>query len=107
MGSCNHWYQYDILQEALKPYGPFDMVMTDGPTAYNKQIALSRYFALPFLKESLLKEYVIFLDNANRKGEKHILQLWKDEYGKHFKIYAETPGVYYQGSHFESNPVNW
>ena len=79
--------------------------MIDGPTAYNEQIAQSRYFAVPFLDKFLVNDHVILLDDANRKGEQHIMRLWQKEQGKSFMVYAETLGVFYQGAHFESNPM--
>ena len=104
-GSENHWYQMDVLKTKLDPNKTFDLVLIDGPTAFYEQIALSRYFALPFIKETLRENHVIFLDDANRNGEHQIMQLWKQEFGKQFKTYAETLGICYVGEYYESNPL--
>ncbi|MCX6322761.1 MAG: hypothetical protein NTZ41_00995, partial [Sphingobacteriales bacterium] len=79
--------------------------LIDGPSAYKSEIAHSRYYALPFVKDLLDDNYVIFLDDANRTGEKEVMQMWSNEFGKKFHIYAETLGVFYQGNHFECNPI--
>ena len=104
-GFENHWYQMDILKRKLGPSKTFDLVLIDGPTACHKQIALSRYFALPFLKDALREKHIIFLDDANRIGEQQIMELWKQELGTHFKIFAETLGICYVGENYESNPL--
>ncbi len=63
------------------------MVLIDGPRAYKREIAHSRYFALPFLKDILEEKHVIFLDDANRNGEKDILQMWNNEFGIEFRLW--------------------
>jgi len=106
-GIENHWYDDERLKEILKNSDPFDLVMIDGPTAFNKKLALSRYYAMPFLFENLAKEHVIFLDDVNRDGEKKAMTLWDKDYGKKFTVYAGTLGVCYVGNHYESNPVKF
>lgn len=101
-----HWYNKNILTEKLGAT-TFDMVLIDGPTACNVDIAQSRYFALPFLKDRLNEQYVIFLDDADRKGEKEVLKAWQRETGLEFRIYANTLAVAYKGSHFVSNPMRF
>lgn len=107
LGVLNHWYQEDILRQSLKGYGKFDMVIIDGPTAYNDQLELSRFHAIPFLQGMFNDNHVIFLDDANRKGEKKVMELWKKEFGKVFKIYGDTLGVFRKNEYFESNPMKF
>ena len=106
-GIENHWYEDKKLKEILKNSAPFDLVMIDGPTAFNEKLALSRYYAMPFLFESLANEHVIFLDDVNRNGEKMAMTHWGKDYGKKFSVYAGTLGVCYVGNHYESNPIKF
>jgi len=106
-GIENHWYEDGNLKEILKKTAPFDLVMIDGPTAFNDKLALSRYYVMPFLFEKLAKDHVIFLDDVNRKGEKKVMSIWSKDYGKEFITYAGTLGVCYVGNHYESNPVKY
>lgn len=107
LGNSSHWYNQESLTTSLKGQETFDMVVIDGPTAFSKQIAHSRYFAIPFLNGLLHESHAIFLDDANRFGERAVMKMWKEEFGKGFDIYAETLGVFYQGHHFESNPMKF
>jgi predicted O-methyltransferase YrrM len=106
-GIENHWYEDEKLKLKLKNNAAFDLVMIDGPTAFNEKLALSRYYAMPFLFENLAKEHVIFLDDVSRNGEKKAMTLWGKDYGKKFNVYAGTLGVCYVGHHYESNPVKF
>lgn len=107
VGKVNHWYVSGILSDAIKDYRQFDLVMIDGPTAFNEQIAHSRYFALPFLQSHLTGDHAVLLDDANRDGEKNIIRMWEQEFGMKFRTYAETLAVHYKGGHFESNPMKF
>lgn len=100
----NHWYNEAEVGRQLSDEMNFDMVIVDGPTAHDESIALSRYFAMPFLKNKLKNSNVIFLDDCVRKGETRILKLWAEEFGREFKIYDSTIGVSYNGEAFISNP---
>jgi predicted O-methyltransferase YrrM len=104
-GKNIHWYNKEILNNQIDNSKKFDLVIVDGPTAYKKEISLSRYEALPFLLNNLAEEHVIFLDDANRDGEKKVLSLWQNKYNKSFKIYGSTLAVHHTGFHFEANPM--
>jgi hypothetical protein len=82
----------------------FDLVLVDGPPANKEEILESRYPALPFVNRNLLESCAIFLDDANRGGEKKVLLRWQKEFNLKFKLYGETIGICYIGIHFESNP---
>lgn len=56
--------------------GKIDMLIIDGPPASLQKF--SRYPAIPLLKEFLADDYLILLDDTNRKDEKEIVQRWSD-----------------------------
>lgn len=85
--SLNHlsWYDTETLDVFCKN-NTFDIVLIDGPLAHKKENMLSRYPAIPYLNKKLNMNYSIFLDDANREGEKQILKLWKKEFKIDFLI---------------------
>jgi predicted O-methyltransferase YrrM len=101
------WYDELTLRERLRSFTPVDMVLIDGPAAYNQHYGLNRYFAMPFLKDRLAENHCIFLDDANRDGEKQVLDYWKNEYGMESKVFADTLAVYYEGSHHDCCPMKF
>jgi predicted O-methyltransferase YrrM len=101
-----HWYTKSIIDGLFKT-ASFDMVVVDGPTAFEKEIEWSRYFALPFIQQRLAHNYVILLDDANRGGEKKVLQAWAQEFQLSFTIFGDTFAVAYKGDYFESNPFKY
>src|SRR5688572_30475686 len=101
-----HWYTKSIIEEKFSN-GSFDMIVVDGPTAFEKDIEWSRYFALPFLKQKTADNFVVLLDDANRGGEQKVLKAWADEFHLSFTIFGDTLGVAYKGHYFESNPIKY
>lgn len=101
------WYVEDMLAAKLPPGTRFDMVVVDGPTAYNPEIEFSRYFALPFVKDRLHDKFAVFLDDADRRGEQKVLHKWRQENGLDFNLYAGTLAVAYTGEHYISNPLRY
>lgn len=96
------WYDATRLKEITDKIFPFDMVVIDGPAA-NKNI-LNRYGAMPYVYGHLAKEHVIFLDDANRVGERKVTQLWEDKYHIKFHIYQTRTAVYRKGPYLNSHP---
>jgi len=101
------WYDELTLKERLRNADSPDLILIDGPAAYNKHYGLNRYFAMPFLKERLAPEHCIFLDDANREGEKQVLNYWKEELGMESEIFADTLAVHYKGKHFDCCPMKF
>ena len=79
----NLWYNENTIKTHIKGT-MFDLVIIDGPMAYTKHEELSRYPALPFIKQYLNKKHAIFLDDTNRKGEQTIIKIWEKELGNKF-----------------------
>ncbi len=71
------WYSKSFLEKVLPK--DIDLVIVDGPPFSTGQY--SRYCAVPFLKNRLLNDYSIFLDDVFRKGENDILSAWKEILG--------------------------
>ncbi|MEZ4749534.1 MAG: class I SAM-dependent methyltransferase [Bdellovibrionota bacterium] len=66
------WKWYDLDPETIER--PIDFLFIDGPPAYIQK--LSRFPALPILKDKLTPSAVIILDDADRGDEKNVLSRW-------------------------------
>jgi predicted O-methyltransferase YrrM len=104
LGKENNWYDLNHLPSSILNSSPFDMVVIDGPPAYNENISLSRFMALPFIKNLLCDKYSIFLDDADRKGEKTVMSMWKQQFGFDFKTYNNEIALFRMGSFINSHP---
>ena len=47
----------------------FDLVLVDGPSAWQKTNIMSRASNLKFMKNNMADKYTIFVDNSDRPGE--------------------------------------
>lgn len=65
------WYGNEFMKEVDSKV---DMLLVDGPPAPLQK--LSRYPALPLLKDYLADDCLIMLDDSNRAEEKEIVELW-------------------------------
>ncbi len=104
LGKRNKWYDQSILKAEIDPDEKFDMVVVDGPPAYNEFIELSRYQALPFLYNSLAENHIIFLDDATRPGERKVLNMWEDQFDVKFTIYGQRIAASHKGKVKDSSP---
>lgn len=86
----NSWYDETILNQQMEKENSFDLVLVDGPSAWHKEIELSRYPALPFLKEKLNENFSFFLDDTNRNGEKEILKRWNKLIPQNFEKASDS-----------------
>ncbi len=77
------WY----AQRALRSLPPnIDLLLVDGPPAFEPEIALSRYPALPALADRLAPDATVILDDINRRGELQILEAWERDYDFRFEL---------------------
>jgi len=67
------WYNDDFMRSIDRK---IDLLIVDGPPGYLQK--LSRYPAVPLLKELFAEECSIMLDDTNRKDEKEIVQKWNN-----------------------------
>ena len=72
------WYDHNVIENTLRPHS-IDLVLVDGPLAYSKELAQSRYPALPVIRPFLKSNFSIYLDDINRLGEQKILEKWSHE----------------------------
>lgn len=85
LSSCIHsknnllWYDQSLLDSAL-PKKNIDIILVDGPLAYQTGHELARFPALPYLREKLTENFTIFLDDCNRQGEMNIIHEWAAAY---------------------------
>jgi tRNA A58 N-methylase Trm61 len=87
-GTGNRWYDTDSIERSLSGE-TFDMVIVDGPEAWQKHAGFSRYPALPYLHRYLKDDFVVFLDDITRKGERKILKRWASDFSLDTSIYPE------------------
>ena len=78
-----HWY----AQHALPSLPPrIDLLLVDGPPAFEPHIELSRYPALPALAERLVPDATVILDDIDRPGELRILETWERDCDFRFEV---------------------
>lgn len=81
----NDWYESDILNGELRGLH-IDLLLVDGPPAYQTRKRLARYPAVPFFRAQLTRPATIVLDDISRSGEREIARRWGDELGVEFEI---------------------
>lgn len=101
-----NWYDSNILSKVIGER-EFDMVIIDGPPAWEESNMIARYPALPFIMGNLSQNYSIFLDDANRGGEKAIMKLWEDKFKIKFIVRGGTLAYCQKGKFFDSAPFNF
>ncbi|MGE0635719.1 MAG: hypothetical protein AB7P01_04705 [Bacteroidia bacterium] len=74
------WYNEEAILNSLPENSLFDLVIIDGPPAHERSKSVSRYPALPFLNNKLNKSYSLYMDDASRKGEREVINYWKEEF---------------------------
>lgn len=90
---CAHPYEtksdwYDEARVAAAVEGKqIDLLLVDGPPAYERSIQFARYPAVPFLRKYFAESFTIVLDDANRKGERAIAERWGRELGIAMKLH--------------------
>jgi hypothetical protein len=86
------WYSPDIIKNILGET-KIDLLFVDGPLAYKKSNAHSRYPAIPILKDYLAEDFTIILDDINRKGEQTIIRKWSQELGRPYTLRRTKGGI--------------
>jgi hypothetical protein len=77
---ASYWYDEHIIAKVLSE-DMIDLIVVDGPPAYQRDQELSRYPALPKFKKYLKEDFCIILDDIDRLGEKKILKMWEKDFG--------------------------
>lgn len=90
------WYDAEALDRGLDEAlsgEPVDLLLVDGPPAWQDGHELARYPALPALRHRLAEGASVILDDIERPGEQEILRRWEHETGLRFGRLAERAGV--------------
>ena len=83
------WYEEHEINKKIENKR-FDLVIIDGPEAYQEASKYNRYKALPFIMPYLTDKFSVFLDDANRIGEKSIIEKWEKEYNLSFRMFRNN-----------------
>ena len=86
------WYATRALLDGL-PAEPIDLLLVDGPPAFEPGTECSRYPALPVLRDRLAPDATVVLDDAGRDGERAVLERWEEETGLRFERRAESARI--------------
>lgn len=88
----NLWYSLDSLKNSLHNV-EIDLLIVDGPPAYDHKTMYARYPAVPFFKQYFASDYAVILDDIDRSGEKKIVNQWQQELKINFKRYPIQGGI--------------
>lgn len=72
------WYEQSGLKEMTAGQS-VDLLIVDGPPAYEAGRGHARYPAAPFFASTLADDYAIVLDDIDRRGEQDIMECWERE----------------------------
>ena len=71
------WYD-DAALDSLPAEG-IELLLVDGPPGYGEGMSRSRYPPLPALEARLAPGALVILDDAEREGEREVLDAWERE----------------------------
>lgn len=77
------WYAARALRSLPRR---IELLLVDGPPAFEREMALSRFPALPVLADRLVPDATVVLDDIDRDGELRILEAWERDYGFRFEV---------------------
>ena len=77
------WYAQRALRSLPRN---IDLLLVDVPPAFEPEIELSRYPALPALAERLAPDATVVLDDIDRRGELRTLEVWERDYEFVFEL---------------------
>jgi rhodanese-related sulfurtransferase len=75
------WYDKAILP-AIEG---IDLLVVDGPPAFERATETARQPALDFFWDRLAPGATIVLDDCRRRGEKRVMAVWRERYGVEFR----------------------
>jgi hypothetical protein len=78
------WYDREQVRGAMAGQ-LVDLLLVDGPPAYQSDRTHARYPALPFFRSFLADDYAVILDDVSRVGEQDIIRCWEGEFGITFE----------------------
>lgn len=102
----NQWYNLQVLNNIIKDK-KFDMVIIDGPPAWETSKAKARYPAVPFIIDNLQDNFSVYLDDAIRSGEQASIKIWEAKYGMRFDVAGKSLAYYYSGDALNTEPFGY
>jgi predicted O-methyltransferase YrrM len=87
------WYAQGAVEEAVSALGEIDLLLVDGPPAFEREDTLARYPALPSFAEALTEDCTVVLDDIERKGERRVVERWEDESSFEFQRRIDPGGI--------------
>ena len=86
-GGGSPWYDEAAIDAAVDV---IDLLVVDGPPAYQPGFGLARHRALAVLHDRLVPGATVVLDDIERAGEQEVLRRWEDELGVEFRRIIEA-----------------
>lgn len=83
------WYDEPVLLAAVEE-AAVDVLLVDGPPAWQPHRAHARFPALDVLAGRLAPGATVVLDDIERDGERDVLQRWSREHGLRFDLRPEA-----------------
>ena len=76
------WYDHAAVDAAIDV---IDLLVVDGPPAFEPGRGLARHPALGVLRDRLVPGATVVLDDVDRPGEQEVVRRWEDEFGLTFR----------------------
>ena len=92
---CN-WYDSELVKKRICDQ-VFDLMLVDGPPAYQEKISMNRFPAIPMLFNNLEDNCSIYIDDSNRKGESQSIKHWEKSHRIKFQHLGPTFRHYSRG----------
>jgi predicted O-methyltransferase YrrM len=99
----NKWYDREAINKEAGEK-TFDLMIVDGPPAFNPAEEKSRYPAVPYIFDKLQENCSIYLDDASRSGERFVLQAWEKKFSIKFQLKGGTLAHFTRGKSFFTEP---
>lgn len=96
----NKWYDTNILDE-VTVNKQYDMVLVDGPPAWEPQKQTARFPAFPYIREKLKQKAIVYLDDTDRMGERRIIEKWEKSFQVKFQQAQGSLACYSSGNNFD------
>lgn len=93
-------YKGSALEEALELRANFDVVLIDGPAAWEPNKINSRISTHKLIKHKLAQQVTVFIDNANRVGEKKLISFLSKDLAVKPIILDRTFAIFTVGAHY-------
>jgi len=97
--SLSFEYDAQIVARAIGSE-QFDIVLIDGPSAWQQQHVMSRASNLKHFQHKMAENFTIFVDNSDRKGEAELVNRIQETFGIAPTLLDPTFTSFSKGKHF-------